>query len=77
MALSGALAKAGTPPTSLNTRAEVDFTPGTGITAIRLFLRGKVPGLDTAGFAAAANDAKENCPVSKALKAVPIELTIE
>jgi len=77
MALSGALAKAGTPATSLNTRAEVDFTPGTGITAIRLFLRGDVPGLDAAGFAAAATDAKENCPVSQALKSVPIELTVE
>ena len=77
MALSGALAKAGTPPTSLNTRAEVDFTPGTGITAIRLFLRGDVPGLDAAGLAAAAKGAKENCPVSQALRAVPIELTVE
>ena len=77
MSLSGALARAGTPPTSLHTRAEVDFTPGTGITAIRLFTRGDVPGLDAEGFAAAANNAKDNCPVSKALKSVPIELTVE
>ena len=77
MALSGALAKAGTPPTSLSTRAEVDFTPGAGITEIRLFVRGDVPGLDVAGFAAAADGAKENCPVSQALKSVPIELTVE
>ena len=77
MSLSGALARAGTPPTSLNTRAEVDFTPGSGITAIRLFVRGDVPGVDAAGFAAAANTAKENCPVSQALKSVPIELTVE
>ncbi len=76
MALSHALAQAGTPPTHIETSAEVDFKPGTGITAIRLFVRGEVPGLDADGFAAAAAGAKENCPVSQALKAVPIELTI-
>ena len=76
MALSHALAQAGTPPTHIETSAEVDFKPGTGITAIRLFVRGEVPGLDADGFATAAAGAKENCPVSQALKAVPIELTI-
>jgi osmotically inducible protein OsmC len=77
MALSNGLAKAGTPPTQLNTRAEVDFQPGTGITAIRLFVSGDVPGLDAEGFAAAAAAAKEGCPVSQALKAVPIALVVE
>jgi osmotically inducible protein OsmC len=77
MALSHGLAQAGTPPTQLNTRAEVDFQPGTGITAIRLFVSGDVPGLDADGFAAAAAAAKEGCPVSQALKAVPIELVVE
>ncbi len=76
MALSHGLAQAGTPPTHIETSAEVDFKPGTGITAIRLFVRGEVPGLDADGFATAAAGAKENCPVSQALKAVPIELTI-
>lgn len=76
MALSHGLAQAGTPPTHIETSAEVDFKPGTGITGIRLFVRGEVPGLDAEGFAAAAAGAKENCPVSQALKAVPIELTI-
>lgn len=76
MALSNGLAKAGTPPTQLNTSAEVDFVPGTGITAIRLHVTGDVPGLDAAGFAAAAEGAKENCPVSQALKAVPITLVV-
>ena len=76
MALSHGLAQAGTPPTHIETSAEVDCRPGTGITAIRLFVRGEVPGLDADGFAAAAAGAKENCPVSQALKAVPIELTI-
>ena len=75
MALSHALAQAGTPPTSLDVSAEVDFQAGTGITAIRLGVTGTVPGLDQAGFEKAANDAKANCPVSQALKAVPIALT--
>ena len=77
MALSHGLAQAGTPPTQLRTSAEVDFQPGTGITAIRLTVSGEVPGLDADGFRAAAENAKENCPVSQALKAVPITLTIE
>jgi lipoyl-dependent peroxiredoxin len=77
MALSSGLSKAGTPPAQLRTSAEVDFQPGTGITAIRLSVSGDVPGLDAAGFAAAAQGAKENCPVSKALAAVPITLTVE
>lgn len=76
MALSNGLAKAGTPPTQLNTSAEVDFQPGVGITAIRLTVSGDVPGLDAAGFRVAAEDAKANCPVSQALKAVPITLTV-
>jgi osmotically inducible protein OsmC len=77
MALSNGLAKAGTPSTQLRTSAEVDFTPGTGITGIRLYVSGDVAGLDTAGFQAAAQVAKENCPVSQALKAVPIQLIFE
>lgn len=77
MALSHGLTGAGTPPTSLRTRAEVDFQPGEGITGIRLIAAGDVPGLDAEGFAAAAEDAKNNCPVSQALKAVPIALQIE
>lgn len=76
MALSNILAKQGTAAAQLQTRAEVDFQPGTGITGIRIHVRGDVPGLDAEGFAAAAEDAKLNCPVSQALKAVPITLTV-
>lgn len=76
MALSGGLTKGGTPPTTLRSRAEVDFQPGEGITGIRLHLSGDVPGLDADGFRAAAEAAKDSCPVSKALAAVPIELTV-
>jgi lipoyl-dependent peroxiredoxin len=75
MQLSGGLAKGGTPATTLHTRAEVDFQPGEGITGIRLHVAGDVPGIDADGFRDAAEDARQNCPVSKAL-AVPITLTV-
>ena len=74
MAFSNGLAKAGTPPTSLDTKADVEFTPGTGITGIHLTVTGTVEGISEADFVAAAEDAKANCPVSQALKAVPITL---
>ncbi|MGZ5300427.1 MAG: OsmC family peroxiredoxin [Actinomycetota bacterium] len=77
MSLSSGLTKAGHPPTSLNTRAEVDFQPGEGITGIRLRVSGDVPGLDAEGFREAAEAAKVGCPVSKALAAVPIALTVD
>lgn len=74
MALSNGLGKQGNPPERLETRAEVDFQPGTGITAIRISVRGTVPGIDADGFTKAAEDAKANCPVSKALAGVDITL---
>lgn len=74
MALSHALAQAGTPADTLDTTAEVTFKPGTGITGIVLKVRGSVPGMDAAAFAEAAEGAKQNCPVSKALAATPITL---
>jgi osmotically inducible protein OsmC len=77
MALSHALAQNGTPPTTVDTKAEVDFVPGTGITGIRLSVRAAVPGLTEEEFADFAAKAKEGCPVSQALKAVPISLETE
>jgi osmotically inducible protein OsmC len=74
MALSNGLAQAGTPATTLDTTANVTFVPGTGITGIALSVVGDVPGISAEDFQAAAQDAKENCPVSQALKAVPITL---
>jgi lipoyl-dependent peroxiredoxin len=76
MALSGALAKAGSPPEGLETQATVTFVPGTGITKIALSVRGWVPGMDEGAFREAAETAKVNCPVSKALAAVP-EITLQ
>src|SRR5918999_2377168 len=49
MALSHALTGAGTPPTRLETKADVTFQPGEGITGIHLTVRGEVPGLDADG----------------------------
>src|SRR4051794_7784176 len=75
MAFSNVLAKAGTPPEQLKTSATVTFVPGTGITKSVLEVGGGVPGLDEEGFRAAAEAAKEKCPVSQALKN-NVELTI-
>ncbi len=76
MALSHALAGAGTPPDELKTSATVTFQAGTGITKIALAVRGAVPGLDADGFAEAAEGAKNECPVSQALTGVP-EITVD
>jgi osmotically inducible protein OsmC len=76
MALSHALAQAGSPPERLETSATVTFVPGTGITKSALTVRGSVPGLDEDAFLAAAEGAKEGCPVSKALAGVP-EITLD
>jgi osmotically inducible protein OsmC len=74
MALSSALAKAGNPPESLETTAEVTFQPGEGITGIALTVRGQVPGISAEAFQDAAEGAKKNCPVSKALTGTTITL---
>jgi osmotically inducible protein OsmC len=71
MALSSGLAKAGNPPEKLETSATVTFQPGEGITRGVLTVRGTVPDIDEAAFLEAAETAKENCPVSKALSGIP------
>jgi len=76
MALSHALAQAGTPPTSIDTSADVTFKPGTGITGIVLKVSGSVPGITSEQFAEAAAGAKTGCPVSQALAATPISLEV-
>ena len=75
MAFSGALAKAGGTPQSVDVTADVGFGPdeqrgGFMITGIKLTVRGRVDGLDAAGFEKAAQEAKAGCPVSKALAGV-------
>lgn len=71
MALSNGLAQAGHAPEKLETSATVTFQPGEGITKVALEVVGRVPGMDEAAFDQAAEQAKENCPVSKALAGVP------
>ena len=67
MALSHGLAQAGTPPDRLHVKATSTFVPGTGITNMKLDVTGRVEGMDEDAFRAAAETAKENCPVSKAM----------
>jgi lipoyl-dependent peroxiredoxin len=74
MALAHALAQAGTPPTSIDTRADVTFQPGEGITGIHLTVHGSVPGISAEDFATAAEGAKTGCPVSQALTGTTITL---
>src|SRR6266581_4825662 len=74
MALSNGLSKAGHQPERLNTTAEVEFVPGKGITTITLTVRGHIHGLSDSDFQKLANEAKDGCPVSQALKGVEIRL---
>ena len=76
MALSHALAQAGHAPDELDTSATVTFQPGEGITKVALTVEGTVPGIDDDAFRDAAENAKANCPVSKALAGVP-EITVD
>jgi osmotically inducible protein OsmC len=76
MALSNVLAKVGHPPERLETSATLTFVPGTGITKSALTVVGAVPGIDEAAFEDAAEQAKDGCPVSGALKG-NVELTLD
>jgi len=75
MAFALALAENGTPPESIDTTASVTFTPGVGVTGSHLNVNAVVPGLGQEDFDRMAEDAKVNCPISQALKA--IEITLE
>jgi len=71
MALSGELARAGFVPQQLDVTASVTFDQVDGafrVVSSVLEVRGRVSGLDAGRFASLAETAKENCPVSKALK---------
>lgn len=73
MALSGALAKAGTPPQKLEVTAQVTFDQdpaggGFKVASSELEVKGWVSGIDEETFRAAAEGAKDGCPISGALK---------
>ena len=77
MALSNTLAKAGHKPKKVQTSAQVHFDKvgeGFAITRIQLTTEGNVPGLNEQEFKKFAEEAKNNCVVSRALKGVNIEL---
>lgn len=78
MQLSAMLAAGGHTPTRIHTDAQVHFGPdggGFSISAIDIATEGDVPGLSAAEFQKFAEEAKNACPVSKALSSVPITLT--
>ena len=72
MAVSHGLAKGGHPPTRIETTCTVEFGPKAGggfeVKSSSLEVKGTVPGIDQAGFAKAAEEAKNGCPISGALK---------
>lgn len=77
MAFANGLAQAGHSPKRVETTARVHFEPvdgGFGITRIELSAEAEAEGLEEDEFQGLAEDAKENCPVSQALKAVEILL---
>ena len=79
MAFSHTLAGKGTPPTHLDVTATCAFAPtdaGFKIASMELQVRGSVPGLDQAGFAAAAKEGEQGCPVSNALRN-NVEITVK
>ena len=79
MALAHGLAQAGTPPQRIESKATSTFDKvgdGFRMTKMHLRIRGTVDGLDEDGFRKAAEDAKDNCPVSQALSD-DVEVTVE
>lgn len=76
MALAHGLSEAGHEPESVDATARVQIDPeALEIPRIELSVEGRVPGLDADAFREAAREAKQNCPVSKALAGVEIVLT--
>lgn len=77
MALAFGLEKTGHKATRIRTTAKVRLEPSGGgfaITAIALETEAEVPGIDPGRFQEAAEEAKKNCPVSKALAGTAITL---
>jgi osmotically inducible protein OsmC len=83
MAFSGGLARAGTPPDRLDVSAEVTFDKveaGWRVVSSALTVVGRVPGISAADFRAAAEEAKDGCPISQALTgnvALSVNATLE
>jgi len=71
MFLAAQLTTAGHPPTSIDTSATVHLGAGPAITKIELETLANVPGIDATLFAEKVDFSKKNCPISKALAAIP------
>ncbi len=71
MFLASLLTTAGHPPTRIRTGATVHLGAGPAISAIELDTTAEIPGIDDAAFQEKVQAAKQGCPVSKALAAVP------
>jgi osmotically inducible protein OsmC len=79
MAFSNGLAKAGHPPEHLHVAAEVAFEKvgdGWSVTTSKLQVIGRVPGIAGADFERLAEEAKDGCPISRALKG-NVELSVD
>jgi osmotically inducible protein OsmC len=77
MALSGALEKNGTPPTRVETAAACTIEKGAdgwNVTGIALTVKASVPKIDKPTFDRLLQETSVGCPVSKALKAVRIDV---
>jgi osmotically inducible protein OsmC len=73
MSVANELVLAGNPaPTAIDTKAEVTFQPGQGITGSKLTVKAVVPEIDAETFQAAVSAAEKNCPVSRALTGTTI-----
>jgi len=83
MAFSGGLGRAGTPPERLRVSAEVTFDKleaGWTVISSAITVRGVVPGMSEADFVAAAEAAKDGCPISRALAgnvAITVDAALE
>ena len=74
MQLSSLLSKAGHQVETIDTRADVTFQVGQGITGVHITTRASVPGISAEEFTTFAEDAKTSCPVSSALTGTTITL---
>ena len=77
MAVSLARAEAGHVPESIQTTAAVTFQPGEGVTGSHLLVSARVSGITEAEFERIAEEARANCPISKALGGTPITIEAE
>jgi osmotically inducible protein OsmC len=78
MAFSNELDKAGYKAERIETKSEVGFQPGEGVTGSKLTVSARIPGIAEDEFQKIADAAKSGCPVSQALSIpITLEATLE